>query len=253
LPEFDAPPLFETVFGVRFPRLKGWDIRHFGLLWDHVRADYPRFETKPPLPSPGVFRGEGLAIQLVSEPEVRCWYLVPDGTRLLQVQHDGFFHNWRKVTLVEAYPRYATIRPAFERAWRQFQAFLAERNIDSPQVVECEATYVNHFEKGREWTSPEDQPQLLRWLASDTPRPSRLNLSATISVHGYNLDVVLTPAVRRNDGQEIMQMNITTRGQPKSSDTDQVMAWMDGARAAIVRGFADLTTEAMHKLWKRSS
>lgn len=253
LPEFDAPPLFETVFGVRFPKLKGWDVRHFGLYWDQIRADFPRFETKPPLPGPlPGSQGEAIAIQLLSEPEMRCWYLISDGTRLLQVQHDGFFHNWRKVRLDEVYPRYRTIRPSFEREWGRFRRFLEERGIASPNVVECEATYVNHLEKGREWSSIADLREVFRWFGDDAPEPTRLVLRASVAMGEHSLDVGVTPAVRRQDKHEIVQLNLTVKGSPKSSDTQDVMDWMDGARAAIVRGFTDLTTPKMHALWKRT-
>ena len=258
LPEFDAPPLFETVFGVRFPTLKGWDVRHFGLFWDQVRADYPKFEVKPPLQGPGPHRGlgaEGIVVQLVTEPQLRCWYLVEDGTRLLQIQHDGFFHNWRKVTLEEVYPRYATIRPALEREWSRFHTFLAAQGIDSPEVVECEATYINHFEKGREWSSTADLPKVLKWWGTASPALefTRLALNASVQAGEHTLDLVLAPAVRRNDKHEIVQLNLTVKGRPASSETSDVMEWMDSARAAIVRGFTDLTTDGMHALWRRTS
>ena len=142
LPEFDSPPLAETVFGVRFPRLKGWDVRHFRLFWDYVRADFPEFEVNPALAGPSAaerLAGKGFAIKVMDEPELRCWYLTSDTTRLLQIQADGFFHNWRKVTLEEEYPRYRTPRPSFEREWDRFRTFLDERAIGSSEVVQCEA------------------------------------------------------------------------------------------------------------------
>ena len=55
LPEFDAPPLFETVFGVRFPTLKGWDVRHFRPFLgsspcrlSQVRSQATRFKAQDP-------------------------------------------------------------------------------------------------------------------------------------------------------------------------------------------------------------
>lgn len=255
LPEFAEPPLFETVFGVRFPRLEGWDVRHFGLFWDRVRSDYPEFETKQPLASPEHVTGptEGrIAIQLLTEPQVRCWYLIPDGTRLLQVQHDGFFHNWRKVKLDEVYPRYEkAIRPMFEQEWGRFHAFLEERGVGSPDVVQCEATYVNHFVEGHEWSSISDLPKMLKWWGEAEPAFTRVRMGVTVSVGDHDIDVTLTPAVRRQDRRQILQFSLTVKGQPGSSDTSDVLAWMDGARAAIVRGFTDLTTDEMHSLWKR--
>lgn len=256
LPEFDAPPLFETVLAVRFPGLKGWDLRHFGLFWDYVREDFPRFETKQPLAAPRTL-SDGppafIEIQMLSEPDVRGWYLIPDGTRLLQLQRDAFIHNWRKVTLEETYPRYvAAIRPAFELEWSRFLSFLDQEGIDKPTVVESEVTYVNHFEQGREWSSMADLAEVVRWWSPNGPSAERIRLTATVPTEGHNLEVTLFPAVRRSDKKELIQLNLTVKGQPKSAEKEEILEWMDRARAVIVRGFADLTTEKMHRIWRRT-
>ena len=258
LPEFDAPPVFETVFGVRFPKLK-WDIPHFGLYWDAIRADYPKFEVHPPLMEPGPKKGtlEGITLQLTTTPEARCWFLEEGGGRLIQVQHDGFFYNWRKGTPEEEYPRYEqSIRPAFEAEWDRFREFLSGEEIGVSEVVECEATYVNHFERGREWKSAEDLRGVVRWWAGTPevlPTPKAISIQARFQVDTDMLDVTLTPAVRREGGLEILRFQLTVKGQPASSDPSDVMVWMDRARATIVRSFTNLTTEKMHKIWKRTS
>jgi uncharacterized protein (TIGR04255 family) len=157
------------------------------------------------------------------------------------------------VTLDEVYPRYdKAIRPTFEHEWSRFHAFLAEQAIGSPDVVQCEATYVNHLVEGHEWSSISDLPKMLTWWGDAGPAFKRVRMGVTVPVGEHDVDVTLTPAVRRQDKREILQFGLTVKGRPESSETSDVLAWMDGARAAIVRGFADITTNEMHSLWKRT-
>jgi hypothetical protein len=65
------------------------------------------------------------------------------------------------------------------------------------------------------------------------------------------LRVALNRAVRAIDGAEVLVFTLTARGKPQSSATEDILAWCDQGREWIVRGFADLTTERMHGLWRR--
>jgi hypothetical protein len=55
----------------------------------------------------------------------------------------------------------------------------------------------------------------------------------------------------RGDLKEIVVFTLSARGRPQGSKPDDIVRWMDDARAWIVNSFAELTTPAMHKLWKR--
>lgn len=253
-PSFRRAPLYETVLGVRFPKIRSWQVPHFGLYWSQIREEYPQVETRPPLPSPSEGRPR---IELVTTPDVRCWYLAETGSRLLQVQQDGFFYNWRRADLKETYPRYEHgIRPAFAAEWQRFTEFLGEEGLSVPETTECEITYVNHFEKGREWSHVSDLEGVLHWWSgsppqTDLPSPSMIRLTTRHKVPPGVLDVSLTPAVRNQDGKEIFQFSLTVKGEPGSTSNADLMAWMDEARGCIVRAFSDLTTTEMHNEWER--
>ena len=76
LVDFESPPVVETVLGVEFAPIRGWAVPHFGLYWNEVRSEFPRFDVHAPLPSqierfddsppPFVFRLEP------GPPPVRC-------------------------------------------------------------------------------------------------------------------------------------------------------------------------------------
>ena len=64
--------------------------------------------------------------------------------------------------------------------------------------------------------------------------------------------VSLEPVLRARDAKEVLQLNLTVRGAPSSSDEAVVLQWLDVGRQWVVEGFTDFTTDAMHKLWGRS-
>ncbi len=266
LPEFRYPPVFETVLGVEFEPLKTWQIPHFGLLWDRLKEDFPESETKPPLgqsgPGPKTKVGEIVVeLEVTNMPSVRCWYLEESGTRLLQVQKDRFIHNWRKVSGDEVYPRYEdAIRPAFEKEWPRFTEFLNDHGMGYPQVRRCEVTYVNHFEKGKEWESLHDLPDVLGVFShlqaeSELPSPQNVGFSANYPLpnEGGSLNVSLKQVLRHSDAKELLQFTLTAKGPPESSKTEDLLSWFDLGREWVVTSFADLTTPRMHSIWERTS
>ncbi|MGD0539783.1 MAG: TIGR04255 family protein, partial [Verrucomicrobiota bacterium] len=49
LPDFDNPPVVETVLSVQFEPLSSIQTAHLGLLWDEYRGTFPKSEDRPPL------------------------------------------------------------------------------------------------------------------------------------------------------------------------------------------------------------
>ncbi len=140
LPDFLKPPVVETVLGVEFAPLAGWDIRHFGLLWGLWQDEYPNFQVQPPLPpteqpSPESEFARNVIVSIlgIAGPSVRAWYIDASETQLLQIQEDRFIHNWRKVLGSEVYPHYdESIRPAFESQWMRFTEYLLDFGSPRP-------------------------------------------------------------------------------------------------------------------------
>lgn len=51
LPDFDNPPVVETVLSVQFERLPAMRSVHFWLFWQRVRDQFPNTEERPTLAS----------------------------------------------------------------------------------------------------------------------------------------------------------------------------------------------------------
>jgi uncharacterized protein (TIGR04255 family) len=263
LPDYDDPPVIETVLGVEFPPLQGWSIPHFGLFWNEYKSEYPSFEVQPRLAGQfdknvGV-ENPGIAnTSLSAGAPVRCWFFNADKTRLIQVQDNRFMHNWIKAGPSETYPHYEKIRPRFERDWGRFLRFLDEQKIERPETLRWEVTYVNHLEKGREWNSFSDLPDVLSpWAGKGSIGflPSAdailLNIRYPMPAPGTSLTVSVEHAVRRGDKREVLQVRLTAQGKPASSEIDSLVECLNQGRSWIVNGFTDITTAKMHKFWRR--
>jgi uncharacterized protein (TIGR04255 family) len=266
LPDFDRPPVVETAIGVDFPPLVGWTVADYGLFWNAIRSEYPETEAQTPLPSQlERFDAEGrhanpmIGLELVrGEPNVRCWYRNDSEGRLIQVQRDRFLHNWRKTGQRQEYPRYPDTRRMFEQSWERFLAFLDTERIARPVAHQCEVTYVNHIERGQGWRTMADLPAVCPLLAGRSSSWFLPDAEVVVLTASYvlpdergRLHISIQPGIRNSDQVEILQLQLTARGRPKSESTSDVLAWLDMGREWVVRGFVDVTSAAMHERWGR--
>lgn len=269
LPDFDRPPVIETLLSVQFQKLEQLAIPHFGLLWQRIRATYPDFQVHPPL-NPAFERFgeqsadrpqisiERLTIERLTTPPIRCWFIADEGRKLLQIQNDRFIHNWRKVKIDDEYPRYKTVRRTFEAEWENFCEFLNSENLGIPQPNQCEVTYVNHIEcddnSGRSIGPREMFPSWTSDTSDDfLPDPDTVRCTASYEIPNRQgrLHIEFKPAIRRSDSKRIILLTLTARGAPGSSKIADVLAWFDLGREWIVRGFTAFTSNKMHNEWGR--
>ena len=260
LPDFARPPVDEVVLSVEFAPIAGFSAPHFGLYWERIRSIYPRLETKPPISSPGdplAAPPTQLSLSLLAAPEVRCWFLEERGTYLIQLQNDRFLQNWRKVEGTEVYPRYPVLRERFERDWTSLLGFLKDEGLGQPRVQQCEVLYVNNIEYEKGWSGYGELDKVVATITTPShkgrflPAPERASMQMTYALENDagRLFVTLTPIIRSRDNAEVLQIRISARGAPKSSDVRDVLDWLDLGRKWVVRGFADFTTDNMHKIW----
>jgi len=261
LPDFANPPVDETALSIQFAQIPGFSIPHFGLFWARIRSDYPQFQIQDPiasvteLPAPAPRTGP---IGFPAFSDLRCWFLDKPGTRLIQVQHNRFIHNWRRLKGDEEYPRYPSVRETLERDWGRFCEFLASEKLEPPKINQCEVTYVNNIEYEKGWKGYGELDKVVATLATPKnkrkflPDPELIRMQVTYGLDQPNagrLYVSFTPVIRGRDGKEVLQMSLTARGAPQSSSTEDAFRWLDMGRRWVVRGFADFTTEEMHKVW----
>ena len=90
LPSYRNPPVNEVVCGARFAALERFMVPHIGLFWDSVRKDFPNCEHAAPL-------SVDLSVldAATGLPIPRIWLINRSEDRLIQLQKDVFFYNWR--------------------------------------------------------------------------------------------------------------------------------------------------------------
>jgi uncharacterized protein (TIGR04255 family) len=262
LPKFNNPPVVEAILTVAF-EATGLDVRHFGLYYETVKSRFPRFAVQPPIPlqvekydQPKTQLPQVRLMQMEA-PDLRCWFESEDEHTLVQIQSNHFILNWKKEA-DGSYPNYEeTIRPLFEREWKIFRNFLSLNGLKDPKIVQCEVTYTNHLEINEGWNTAADLGRVLPLLSLNKPSflPPPEDIALTLRYRmprdSGRMTVRLTPAIRHKDGIEILVLSLASRGAPSESTDEAVMAWLDMGREWCVRGFTDLTSPEMHKIWKR--
>jgi uncharacterized protein (TIGR04255 family) len=259
---FRRPPVIETVLGVQFLPLRTLTMPYLGQYWAEVRSEYPQAQVKPPLPQvieefpPAPVMAN---IEVSSEPEGRFWYISESNTELIQLQRDRFIRNWRRAETDADYPRYETLRPRFEGDWLRFLSFLEREGLGRPEVNQCEVTYINHIDLGLGWETFKDLSGVLKILAPSRPGdflpvPEMVLANARYLMPDGKgrLHVAAQPAIPRRGGKPVVQLTLTARGAPRSSETGDILAWLDLGHTWIVEGFADITNEELQtKVWER--
>jgi uncharacterized protein (TIGR04255 family) len=156
-PVLSAPPIVEVICGFTFEPLD-LDVLKLGAYWDERSEQYPRTKIEPALM-------DGSGITLGPSPRLRAMLVSKDNVRVLQLQHDRFFMNWRKEH--EEYPRFSTHggEPGLlDQALREFELFseFCERRIGTrPRTVRVELTKLDVLERPKHWTTAADLAVLL--------------------------------------------------------------------------------------------
>ncbi len=253
LPSYRNPPIYEVVRGIRFDKPDKLRIPHIGLLWDKFRSDYPIIQHAPPIVS-----GQDVQMDIQSGiPLPRVWLINESDDQLVQFQFDRFYFNWRRRK--EAYPRYSYVIKRFESVLDTTVNFFNEFEIGELRPIECELSYINHIPQGQGWNTIDDLPKIFSdfvWNQKPgrfLPNPEKVNWHAKYKLQeGWvYLIVNLRQAIQSVDKVPLFVFELTARGLGESTDKNGVREWFDAAHECIIRGFTDLTTYEVQKIWER--
>ena len=144
-----------------------------------------------------------------------------------------------------------------------FEKFCIDVEIPAPVYRQFELVYVNHISKsnGLNLVSPDSifvdhtrltlenrflpSPSLINWITSyalpDDSGRLHISMQSAFSNHPVS--------------EEVVRMDLTARGIPKVSTENSKRMWFDMAHEWITRGFADSTSEVLHKnnCWDKTS
>lgn len=197
----------------------------------------------------------------------RTWLVSTDEHRLVQLQSDRLVLNWRRLSGDQPYPRYTVLRELFSTLLGQLTDVLAATGSPVPAVNFCELSYINEIAvpgvktaqphpdlstildvvntlKGRDFLPQAEDAQFqARWRIPAKQLPDGAPIG--------RLYLAVTPAFRADTQLPIYGLNLTSRVvPPPAADFGLALEILDIGHDWIVRGFADLTTKAMHDQWK---
>jgi uncharacterized protein (TIGR04255 family) len=270
-PDYNSPPVVETVLGVQFPRLPGFKNAHLGAFWKVLDGrQWPAVSDAPPLPaqfeefSTSARWGQGLHIQFTDIQPGRIQIKNSTGDRMIQVQNGRLHYNWLGGQ-EQIYPRYEQIREGFSVTINQFLEFVAQEQLGDVRPNQWEVTYVNEIPKGTVWNSPTDWTFFLP-LGSFAVGTELLRSEAfsgswkfVIGEQRGRLHVDWQHALRtrpEDESQEIIRLTLTARGaiernkesQPAEA-LPQVFEGLDLGRDSIVHAFVTLMSQSANQYW----
>jgi uncharacterized protein (TIGR04255 family) len=263
LPDFQRPPVNEVALSIQFEVLSELRAIHIGELWGGFgKKLFPSVEEQPSIPKQIERFGAannlgGPQFELLNIPPLpRFLFVSESGNEVIQIQSDRFTYNWRKRREADIYPRYEAIEAKFIEFFGKFSNFLRDEKLGSIKVEQADVTYVNQMPREEianridkvisvfsgGYTSdflrdPEQVHLALKFiLTRETKAIGRLHIDA----HGTQTD---TPALR---------LVLVARGKPEGTDIKAATEFLGFGRAAIVKGFASITSREMHKAWGRT-
>jgi uncharacterized protein (TIGR04255 family) len=252
-PDYNNPPVNEVVCGISFTKIKQFKSHHVGLFWQNIKDEFPLVEH--------AIRLDLNQMQLdLKEYLPRVWFVRDEQNRLIQLQDNIFYFNWRRMQEDEEYPRYETIIEDFKKYLSVFQKFLEEENLGSVNPERCELTYINHIPKGEGWESAIDVNNILRdfcWNpeARFLPPPVNVGAQAVFQLpdNKGRLELNLHQAIRKSDKRPMFVLQNKATGLGEDKNMSAVWEWFNVAHEWIVYGFTDLTTESIQKdVWQRT-
>ncbi|MHB1038249.1 MAG: TIGR04255 family protein [Pirellulales bacterium] len=266
LPDYENPPVVETVLGVQFDRLPGFRNAHLGAFWKSFDAtEWPVVQDVPLLPPEFERFGtsgrwaKGVQLQLTQDPACRLQIKNRAGDRMIQLQNNRLHFNWLGGA-GGRYPRYEKVRDEFVGIVRKFIDFIEHADVGALRLNQWEVTYVNAIPQGSVWQTPGDWSffKLLAGLPTieDLVQGESCGGEWHFAIPGRKgrLHVQWHHGVKATTGEsegEIVQLTFTARGPIEAGD-DPLQAITDGlslGRRTIVSSFKELMSDAANHYW----
>jgi uncharacterized protein (TIGR04255 family) len=237
-PALERPPVVEVVCGIVFEPLP-LDGIVLGVYWDQRQADFPERHLQPAFADGPEF--------ILGNPPLRAVMTSPDNVRVLQIQHDRFYMNWRAVG--EAYPRFSTRggRPGLlSQALTEFgrlEDFCVKRGFPTPKPARIELTKIDVIESQKHWEGIDDLARVVPITGTfrhvDHAKGREFGLRFVEHDDGGTLIVAVNSVVEQPGG-EVRAARIETRAIMPLPEGARLEAMFTKANAVVNRAFFKL-------------
>lgn len=265
LPDYDNPPVVETVLGVQFSPIPDFSNAHLGAFWQALgQQEWPSVTDLPPLPrqeerfSPGGQWGRRLQLHLTQDPSGRVQIKNREGNRMVQLQNGRLHLNWLGKG-GDQYPRYSSVRAEFQDCLSRLRQFAEQQQLGTIEPDQWEVTYVNRIPQSTVWNAPSDWT----FFKPLNAIPSVDGLIEAESFSGEwhfvipdqqgRLHIKWQHAIdAEQEPAEMIRLDLTARGPVKTSDDmeSSVLNGIDLGHETIVRSFNVLMSDAANQEWK---
>ncbi|MBK8207454.1 MAG: TIGR04255 family protein [Planctomycetes bacterium] len=265
LPDFENPPVVETVLGVQFEPLEKWTVAHMGAFWRQLGEDWPTVREQTALPDQfeTFDEMEQMFVQLrvnINKPnDGRCQFIHKANQWMVQLQNGRLHSNWLGMD-GKQYPRFEACLTQFEARWQAFVDFCSGMGLGAPKANQWEVTYLNLIPRGSVWNEPKDWANLLNQslpgVRSDLPNMKLENLGGEwhfrIGEKEGRLHVrVRHVHPRRQRDPDSLELNLTARGPMAGNGSlDDIRLGLLEGRKAIVTGFRSMSSDEALSYWR---
>ena len=261
LPDYNEPPVTETVIGIAFQRPPNYCDLFAGKVWELFEEEFPGYAQHPAQePQFEIFGGrpQGDSISFnFGPPQSRYWFISADNSRLLQFQGNMLLYNWRRIEGLEgksAYESYEDKLKVFHGYVSSLSDFFEQTFGSKLQIDQAEITYSNTvvFDEGQK---PEDTQKWFKLLDFGKAKPDSVSASTSevfvsdgdpyVRLHQH-MQTVVHPT-----GRYGMRYELTVRGKPHDTDIESASRIHDIGHQIIVERFTETTTAEAHLKWER--
>jgi uncharacterized protein (TIGR04255 family) len=169
LEKLSNPPIVEVVCGIIFNPLK-IDPLVLAPYRAAKAGAFPKHQLQPAIEEPTAGAPPPFVLR-AGVPPLRTWLFSADDAFVLQIQHDRFYLNWRRIADRE-YPRFSdrgSSKPGLLsrvlEEFREFSEFCEAIGAGRPVPTRIELAKVDHLVEGRHWKGVQELAAMLPWLS----------------------------------------------------------------------------------------
>lgn len=247
-PTFSAPPINEVVFGASFknPMLRSVD---FGLYYSTIKNEFELYSDHPP-----VITNPNINMNFSNPLLPRVWFEGKDKSRLIQLQQDKFFYNWRRVEgQQQGYPQFLQLFPEYESKLNNLNVWWSEKFKTPLELKSLELTYTNHIDEKAGWKGIMDNHKIFKFLDTQniSSKYEQFDALYTSSFYSPETDSDVLLSLKR--GQRLTDMaivavyEITIRERNRGSLA--IADWYTNAHNVIIDFFVNTTTKEAQNKW----
>ena len=241
---FDKSPVNEVIFGIQFsgPIFSVTDMIE---LFNIYKNDYTHITEHSPLPAIIESVTNQPTQQILNSFCSRKHIIHKNKDKLIQIQPDKIFFNWRKEKDHNEYPHFDKIFEIFTHIIKTIHKRLKNELYD--KISQYEMTYIDHIII-KDFSLTNYKPGTIFKLIKDEIEFKDIDFNFSIPYQkiGGVLNSSLKSAVKSDDKEKLFVFENTCRGYEPSLEMNE---WFNSAHDILINNFLNIITKQAKKVW----